>query len=146
MANDTRQKALEALEQIIRVGNIFATVTTNPKHSVQFNSGDFPLCMILEGPSVSDHALTSTEFEVISVGFRVIYKQESDEDTARSEQTGRNLVDDLKILLAQNVQLNDTCDWFLADSDDPPFAWDTMTNKFRDFVYLMRIRREFGSA
>jgi hypothetical protein len=145
--SDTREKALRQLKKIIENGNLgFRMVSINPKAIEQVSPENFPLCQIFEGAAISSHELTDTEGEVIQVGIAITYKRGGDENYERSETWGRNKLDELKDLLSQNPQLNDTCDYFLASDTAPPAIWETVNEKFRYMTYLMQIRRNFGGA
>lgn len=145
--SDTRETALKALKRIIENGNLgFKSVLLNPRGIEQYTPEKFPVCQIYEGASMADHTMTDTELERLQVGIAIIYKRQGDENSERSETWARDIMDDLKNLLAENVQLDDTCDYLLAQDTAPPLPWETVNDKYRYMTYIMQLRRNFGGA
>ena len=137
MTLQSRKTIIAALVSQIRTEvTDFKLVTDIEKHQGQIATGQYPACLVLEGPDYVKHAVSRSNDIELDIGI-VIKTQGDDIDTAR------DLTDAVIDAIAKDTTLGGTCMRVLAVGGASPFDWPENVPHTRRRVVRIKYRRTF---
>ncbi len=103
-------------------------------HWEGLSSDHYPACIVIDGPTVGKHNVTSTLDNDMQVGVRIIVDAESTFNDLR------DLFDEVILAIDADVQLGGACIKCLYGTSMPPFPWPSEHISYIDAVFNVTYR------
>lgn len=136
MASQAIKDIKDALvDQINTEVPAFGLVTDDVRHSEEYGSGNYPVCIVRAGGRKHDPFVSKSDWIDIELFIRIICKNSQDEGDLT------DLYESAIDAINTDIQLNDTCIKAMTLNADPPIVWPRDEKFIMDAMIIVTYER-----